>query len=119
MLWCYSRTNTKVLLLATLLVFSGYALLLGQGWQAAARTQVNLTGEAVGVLAGVEPNSVNTYMNQLDERARALDAREAAIVSQSTTDTRTLLAVTLVGAGLLGLILLNFYLDSKRRMSLT
>jgi hypothetical protein len=119
MLWRYSRKDTKVLLLATLLIFSGYALLLGQGWQASARSHANLTAETIGVLAGVDENRVNTYVSQLDERARTLDAREAALLAQPpATDTRTLLAITLVGSGLLGLILLNFYLDSKRRMSL-
>jgi hypothetical protein len=38
--------------------------------------------------------------------------------SGNTTDETTLLLVTIVGAGLLGLILLNFYLDSRRRVSL-
>lgn len=119
MLWRYSRKDTKVLLLATLLVFSAYALLLGQSWQDAVRTDFNIKAETVGVLAGVSENEVNTYVAQLDARSRALDAREASIVGQTpTTDTTTLLLVTVGGTTLLGLILLNFYLDSKRRMSL-
>jgi hypothetical protein len=60
-------------------------------------------------------------MAQLNERAQELDAREAAITAQtipSGTDSRTLLFMVLIGGGLLGLILLNFYLDHQRRMSL-
>jgi hypothetical protein len=118
MLWRYSRRDTKVLLLATLLVFSGYGLLLGQSWRTELRTNPSqVTANTVGVVAGVPENEVNTYAAALDERARTLDAREDAIMRASEASS-TLRYVTFGGLGLFGLILLNFYLDHKRRMSL-
>jgi hypothetical protein len=120
MLWRYSRKDTKVLLLATLLLFSGYALLLAQDWQQALVTRPVLTASTVGVVASVNENDVNRYTAALDARARELDAREAALTGNNSvsTDTTTLLTVSVIGIGLLGLILLNFYLDHKRRLSL-
>ncbi len=118
MMWRYSRRDTKVLLLATLLVFSGYALLLGQSWRTHLRTHsYQVTANTVGVVAGVPENEINTYVAALDERARVLDAREENIV-RTSNNNNSLLLVTLGGLGLFGLILLNFYLDHKRRMSL-
>jgi hypothetical protein len=120
MLWRYSRKDTKVLLLATLLLFSGYALLLAQDWQQALVTRPVLTASTVGVVASVNENDVNRYTAALDARARELDAREAALTGNNSvsTDTTTLLTVSVIGIGLLGLILLNFYLDHKRKLSL-
>ncbi|MBP9760103.1 MAG: hypothetical protein KBD24_01915 [Candidatus Pacebacteria bacterium] len=122
MLWRYSRTDTKVLLLATLLVFSGYALLLAHDFRKARTREVLLTAQTIGVLASVPENGINTLAQQLDARARELDAREATLLRASEgqgTDTRVLVLVGIIGAGLLGLILLNFYLDSKRRVSVS
>jgi hypothetical protein len=118
MLWQYSRKDTKVLLLATLLVFTGYGLLLARDWQTARYHDAMLTAQTVGVFVGVPENPVNSYMTQLDERARELDAREMALADASGANTQTLTLITLIGIGLLGLILLNFYLDGKRRLSL-
>ena len=74
---------------------------------------------SVGVFAGVEENEVNALATQLDARERALNAREEALLTaqSSTTDELTLLLLTLSGFGMFGLILLNFYLDGRRRMS--
>lgn len=120
MLWRYSRKESKVLLVATLLLFTGYGLLLARDMQLVRRNDLMLTAQTVGVFVGVEENGINTLASQLDARARELDAREAMLVQAGTsTDARTLLLVAVVGAGLLGLILLNFYLDSKKRGSLS
>lgn len=120
MLWRYSRRDTKVLLLATLLVFSGYAVVLGQSWQdTLVRNQQMLLAESVGVLAAVPENEMNTYSAALDERSRQLDEREKAMGGQvSRADTTTLWVVTVGGMCLFGLILLNFYFDHKRRLSM-
>lgn len=112
MLWRYSRRDTKVLLLATLLVFGGYALLLAQSWRSSVGHEVPITANTVGVFAGVEENGINTLAQNLDARERSLDAREAALRGG---DAKTLSAVTVMGGVLLALILLNFYLDNKRR----
>jgi hypothetical protein len=120
MLWKHSRTDTKILLLATLLVFSGYGLLLGHSWRVATETRMALSANTVGVLAQVPENEVNSYVAELDARERALSEREAQLsIVRVTSDTTTLTVVTVGGAVLLGLILLNFYLDQKRRVSLT
>jgi hypothetical protein len=109
----------KVLLVATLLLFSGYGLLLANSWRDAALTTGIQTASTVGVFAGVPENEVNRYMAQLTEREAQLVLREEALASAPATDTRTLLLITLIGAGLLGLILLNFYLDMHRRRYIT
>ncbi len=120
MVWQYSRRDTKLLLLATLMVASSYALLLAHDLRQPSVSTGALPA-AIGVYAGVTENTVNTYMASLDQRAQQLDAREAALNAQAAaangTDQRTLWWVAILGAGLLGLILLNFYLDHKRRFS--
>ena len=121
MMWQYTRREMKVLLLATLLVFSGFGLVLGQGWRDAG---VNLSPEeqaanSVGVLAAVPDNEVNSIATQLRQREAEISAREEAFAqTQGRADTRTLALVSVIGAGLLGLILMNFYLDMRRRHSL-
>jgi len=120
MMWQYSRRDTKFLLLATLLVSSGFGLMLSQNWQTRAEYPVpqTLTANSVGILASVPPNEVNTLASQLEERERDITAREAILARSAREDTRTLAVVSLMGAGLLGLILMNFYLDNRRRHSL-
>ncbi len=115
MLWRYSRRDTKVLLVATLLVFSGYGLLLTQSWREIRSTP--LTANTVGVVAGVEANRFNTLAQRLDERERAVSTREAALIrgEGGESDAYTLTLVSVGGGALLALILLNFYLDAKRR----
>lgn len=119
MFWQYTRRDSKVLLLATLLVFSAYGLLLARDLGVVERVPV-APAQTIGVYAGVEQNEYNTIAAELSARADELDAREAALrgAPGPRTDTTTLLAIVCIGAGLLGLILLNFYLDSKRRRSL-
>lgn len=118
MFWLYSKKEVKLLLNATLLLFAAFALVLGQGWQVI-HEQEQLTANSVSVYVGVEENEVNTLLAQLDEREKVLDAREVALnTAQNSGDKKVLLLITLMGGGLLGLILMNFYLDSKRRRSL-
>jgi hypothetical protein len=95
--------------------------MLGQSWRVIDRTQVPLIAGTIGVYAGVEDNGMNSLASQLNARAAQLDQREAALASaqqRATSDPTTLFVVTMIGIGLLGLILLNFYLDSRRRMSM-
>lgn len=120
MMWRYSRRESKLLLLATLLMASGYALFLADGWHEYMRG-VPLTANSVGVLVSIEDNGINTLAAQLQERELQLQEREAALVAASAqprTDSTVLLLLTVIGFSLLGLIMLNFYFDSKRRMSL-
>jgi|GEM_PF-3521368 len=122
MLWHYSRRESKLLLLATLVLSSGYAFLLAHDWQAQSPHDVALSASAVSVAANVEQNKVNTLMAQLEQREQQLSQREAALTAtypERAASDQTLFLVTMVGIGLLGLILLNFYFDSKRRLSLS
>jgi hypothetical protein len=120
MFWKYTRSETKLLLNATLLLVATFALFIGQSWKVVLEQERNLTANTVGVYAGVEANGVNTRVASLDKREKELDARELALVEANLKTTKnTLLGVMVLGAGLFGLILLNFYLDSKRRTSLT
>ena len=105
--------------MATLFVFSGYGLMLAKDLRVS--RSVDQSAQAIGVLAAVPENEYNTLAQQLDARAQELAAREATIVRAEqgpSTDQTTLLLVALMGAGLFGLILLNFYLDHQRRRSL-
>lgn len=118
MFWRHSKSDIKSLLTATLLLFSAYAFLIGQSWKNVLTEELYLTANSVGVYAGVEENEINTLVAELHEREKAIEARENAVISRVVvTDDTTLLFVTIMGAGLLGLILLNFYLDSRRRIS--
>ncbi len=116
MLWQYTRRDTKVLLLAVLATFSAYGFLVGEGWRTAS-SGMHLTANTVAVMAGVEENRTNTLLAELNARERALAAREAAAGAGLRSDDGILLVVTLIGTSLLGLILLNFYLDSRRRFT--
>lgn len=123
MMWQYTRRESKVLLLATLCTFSGYGLLVANDWRALEEKQAtSQLAQSISVFAGVEQNQINTMSAELDARAQELAVREAALLaaesSSSQQDRTVLLIVTLVGLALLGLILFNFYLDSKRRVSL-
>lgn len=119
MFWQYTRRDSKVLLLATLAVFSAYGLLLARDL-GMGRDARMVPAQTIGVFAGVEENEVNTLAAQLRAREEELDAREAALSGAvpAQINPTTLLAIVCIGAGLLGLILLNFYLDSTRRRSL-
>ncbi len=120
MFWVHSTHEIKALLVASLLLFSGFAFTIGSSWHATATHALLLPANSVGVFAGVEENEVNALATQLDARERALNAREEALLTaqSSTTDELTLLLLTLSGFGMFGLILLNFYLDGRRRMSI-
>jgi hypothetical protein len=80
-------------------------------------------GAAVGASAGVLPNEYNTLAQSLlkkeaevTEREKAVAAQEAEILRPGATkDTMLVFTVLSVGLLLLLLILLNFYLDWKRR----
>lgn len=118
MFWRHSKSETKSLLSATLILFSAYAFLIGQSWKNVITEELQITANSVSVYAGVEENEINTLVAQLHEREKTLEARENAIASRSVVaDNTTLLLVTIIGGSLLGLILLNFYLDSRRRTS--
>lgn len=117
MFWKYSRNDSKVLLLATLLVFSAYALMLWNDLRDI-RERERESAQAIGVFASVPENELSTAAGQLEERARALDAREALLIeAERGGDRKTITLVAVAGGVLLGLILLNFYLDHVRRRS--
>jgi hypothetical protein len=80
-------------------------------------------GSAIGASAGVLPNEYNTLAQALlqketevKQKENALAVREAEIMRQGSEKNTTLVfAVLSVGILLLFLILLNFYLDGKRK----
>lgn len=80
-------------------------------------------GAAVGASAGVLPNEYNTLAQSLlkkeaevNQREAALAEREAAVMRQGNEkDTKLVFVVLSVGVLLLILILLNFYLDWRRK----
>ncbi len=117
MFWRYSRGDSKILLLATLLVFSAYALLIGLDVRDLRKEEQR--AQTIGVFASVPENEYSATAAQLEARARELESREAALREvEHQPDRRTILLVSVVGSVLLGLILLNFYLDHTRRRSM-
>jgi len=119
MFWKYTRNETKTLLNITLLLFATYVIFVGQSWKTVLIEERNLVANTVGVFAGVEKNEVNTLTAQLDTREKELDARELALTQANIIAQKKLLSsMLLAGGALFGLILLNFYLDHKRRLSI-
>ncbi len=121
MFWKHSRKDTALLLNATLVLASAYAFVILQAWNDGYPSQhmEEMTANSVGIYAEVEENEVNGLVAQLDAWEEELTAREATLLRAEQTNERyPLLLITVVGFGLLGLILLNFYLDTKRRVSL-
>jgi hypothetical protein len=121
MLWKYTRRDTKILLLATLCVFSAYALMLAGDWQTARSIQQeSLRANSVGIYATVPETEESRIATELRDKERELLAREVALSSaeEGIRDTGTLWYVSIVGGVLFVLILLNFYLDHIRRRSL-
>lgn len=117
MLWMYSRRQSKVLLLATLMVFTGYAFLLSAGWYSYLHTSRTMSAQTVGVFASVQETEMNRMARDLAVREGALTEREQALAraEAGSPDGRMLTYMTVGGGALLCLILLNFYLDLKRR----
>lgn len=116
-MWRYSVHETKTLLMGTLVVAGVYGALLSQSFDIEMSSN-RLTGNTVGITAGVAPNELNTKALALLERERALEAREASLDTAQVatkTDRTALIFSSVVGLILLGLILLNFYLDGMRR----
>lgn len=80
-------------------------------------------GAAVGASAGVLPNEYNTLAQSLlkkesevNQKEAALAVREAVAMQQGgEKDTKLVFVVLSVGISLLILILLNFYLDWRRK----
>jgi len=119
MFWQYSHADTKTLLIATLLVFSGYALLLTQELFRDMGAQ-DQQAQTIGVYAQIEETPESVVAAELAEWESDLTVREVALArtmqANRSEDTRELLVMMVVGVGLLGLILLNFYLDAHRRV---
>lgn len=81
----------------------------------------------IGVTVGVLPNSFNTLAQQLSEKESTLSAKEQEIQQkeialrekeeEKTQESRILFYLSVVGGILFILVLLNFYLDYRRRTS--
>lgn len=120
-MWRYTRHESKLLLIATLFLFAGYGVLVAADWQASGTTVFNLTASVVGVNASIAGTTENTIAAQLKQKEHELDKREAALLESQAallSPSRGLLLTTIGGFLLLVLILLNFYLDTQRRLSL-
>ncbi len=81
-------------------------------------------GAVIGMYASIEPNEYNLLAQQLDERVKELDEKEAELKEQERqlveeiereNDAKAVVYITAIGSLLLVLVLLNFYLDWKRR----
>ena len=80
-------------------------------------------GSVIGLYASVEPNEYNTLAQQLEEQKAELDKQklqieqEKAQLQQEKEDNNdiTIIYVTSIGGLLLVLVLLNYFLDWRRR----
>jgi hypothetical protein len=108
----YAKDATVVAFMA---IVGVYALLLGANWNAYLNTQP----AAVGVSVGIAPTEANTKMAQLVEKEKELIEREVALqTTQQSVAANTPLSIiytTVMGLILLLMVLLNFYLDYRRR----
>jgi hypothetical protein len=100
------------------MIFSGYGVSsLGT------RGFIRQMGFAIGMTAGVEENGYNTIAQALKEKETILTERERylaekeAVILRAESERNAKISFLAIGIGsvLLGLILLNFYLDAKRR----
>ena len=73
----------------------------------------------VGVTVGVKPNPFNTLAQQLDKKEEDLKAKEQLlekrILEENNLGDQTLQYLLFIGGGLLALVVLNFYLDYRRK----
>lgn len=83
-------------------------------------------GSAIGVTVSIPPNPFSTLAQQLKEKEfvlsdkeQELQQKEAALKTQSNQEqnaqNKILLSLFVLGGILLSLILLNFYLDYRRK----
>ncbi|KKU51010.1 MAG: hypothetical protein UX72_C0028G0005 [Parcubacteria group bacterium GW2011_GWA2_47_10] len=80
-------------------------------------------GSGVGVAIGVLPNDVNVLAQELKEKEMSLNELEALLkqkesgISQATFEeqNKAFWVIGIIGGALLSLIVLNFYLDWRRR----
>ena len=75
-------------------------------------------GSAIGVSVNIMPNPFNTLAQQLAEKEEELLQRETLLLAEQEGKTQGGIVLYLslaIGAVLLFLILLNFYLDYRKR----
>jgi len=80
-------------------------------------------GLSIGITAGVPENDYNKLAQALKEKDKALTERERNLAktemtvlnAQRENNTRLVWLIMAIGFVLLSLILINFYLDKKRR----
>jgi hypothetical protein len=112
----YAKDATVVAFMAIVAV---YALLLGANWSIYQGGQL----AAVGVSVGIAPTETNTKLAQIAQKEQELAEREALLqTTQVTLQENTPLSIiytTVMGLVLLLLVLLNFYLDYRRRPLVT
>lgn len=119
------KTNQKKFLTNSIAVCATvFALLSGfEGFSLGPKEFAREFVAAVGASAGVLPNEYNTLAQSLfqketevNQRERALAEREAEVMREGSRKDTLLISLALsVGFLLMVLILLNFYLDWKRR----
>jgi CHASE3 domain sensor protein len=84
-------------------------------------------GNVIGVSAGVPSNEINTlasdlrqWENELDAREQDLAAQEVLLRERAEGDTNTsVVYITVIGALLLVLVVMNFVLDWRRAEKLS
>lgn len=107
-------------MIGVLALFGAYGFFLGHDWHQAGIDPVRLTASLIGVEAQVAGTTENKIAMQLQAKEAELNRRASALAQaeQNSVDgTLSLLVTSIVGVVLLGLILLNFYLDSVRRLN--
>lgn len=107
---------------SALLIVAGILFLVGAATFEEIRSSVGQAAAEVGLSAKVSPNEWNTIALQLEEkdsrlqgRAAELDERERALNASRTSELKLAPWFIVSGLALFGLVLLNFYLDYRRR----
>jgi hypothetical protein len=106
-----------MVLTAASLVFGLYAGLIVGDWSDISIAPHTQLGQAVGASATVVPNQYNSVAAQIVQKEQEIALREAELAAQEGSNEMNagLIYTTIIGAVLLFLILLNFYLDHTRR----
>jgi hypothetical protein len=93
----------------------GYSIAHSGPVVVAERAQMMLANASVGMSVGVSSNPYNTLAKQLNEKAASLEEREAALSSAARQSDPYGFYAFIMSTGLLFLVALNFYMDSRRR----
>jgi predicted nucleic acid-binding Zn ribbon protein len=117
------RTTTLLLILFLLFLVVATSVVLEDVYKVGLHTLAKYYLAQIGITVSIPPNPFNILAQQLKEKESTLSAKEQEIQQKETLlkeqerekKDKIILYFSLVGVVLLILVLVNFYLDYRRR----